>query len=125
MNPEEFPEDLLRFIHTSIASIPYLEALLLLRGTPGKSWDVAGVAARLYLPGSEVRELLKFLSDSGMLVEKDGNYRYQPQSEELRSVIDLLARCYSENLVEITKIIHSGTSRKAHIFADAFKWRKD
>jgi hypothetical protein len=52
-------------------------------------------------------------------------YRYYPNSEELRQMIDRLAETYTKNLIEVTNLIHSKTGKKAQQFADAFKWRKD
>jgi hypothetical protein len=40
-------------------------------------------------------------------------------------MLDRLAGIYARNLVDVTNLIHSKTSRKAQQFADAFKWRKD
>ena len=40
-------------------------------------------------------------------------------------MIDRVAETYTRQLVDITNLIHSKTSKKAQQFADAFKWRKD
>lgn len=49
MAREPIPEDVRRFILTSIISVPYLEALLLLRNAPNQWWESATVAQRLYI----------------------------------------------------------------------------
>lgn len=121
------PEDIRRFVLTSIPSVPHLEALLLLRGTPGP-WTTAAVAERLYLGEKPASGLLDDLCQSGMASVSDQAtplYRYQPVSELLRTTIDSLADFYARHLVEVTHLIHSRHDRKAHQFADAFKWRKD
>jgi len=125
MSQENLPEDLIRFIHTSISGIPYLEALLLLRTEPGRAWSVEAVCHRLYLPPTVVSELLNSLCASGMAVEEGPGFRYEPQSEQLRHLIDRLAECYRHNLIEITRVVHSGAGSKAQIFANAFKWKRD
>ena len=125
MSQDTLPEDLIRFINTSIPGIPFLEALLLLRTEPGKSWDVESVGNRLYLPATMVTDLLKSLCAAGMATEALSQFRYQPRSDELRDLIDRLSECYQNNLVEVTRIIHSSTGNKAQIFADAFKWKRD
>ena len=121
----KIPEDLVRFIHTSIPSVPYLEALLLLRSEPATLWKAESVARRLYLSVPAVRELLAELCASGLAVNTDSCYRYSPQSAELQQLIDRLAQSYSSQLLEVTRIIHSGTGKQAQIFADAFKWKKE
>jgi hypothetical protein len=125
MSSQALAEDLLRFIHTSIPSVPYLEALLLIRSEPEESWNTELVANRLYLSVTAARELLAELCASGVAVEAQGAYRFRPQSTELSGIIDRLAEAYSHNLLDVTRMIHSGTGKKAQIFADAFKWRKE
>ncbi len=41
---EPIPEDLRRLILTAIPSVPYLEAMLLLRMAPERQWDTREVA---------------------------------------------------------------------------------
>jgi hypothetical protein len=123
------PEDIRRFVLTSIPSVPHLEALLLLRGTPGP-WSTAAVAERLYLGEKLATGLLDDLCNSGMasaagVEAAPARYCYQPASELLRATIDSLAEFYARHLVEVTHLIHSKHDRKAQQFADAFKWRKD
>jgi Mn-dependent DtxR family transcriptional regulator len=127
MAREPIPGDVRRFILSSIISVPYLEALLLLRNAPDQSWDRTTVAQRLYISEKTATELLADLSAAGFIVvtKSESSYRYHPNSDELRQMIDQLAETYAKNLVEITNIIHSKTGKKAQQFADAFKWRKD
>ena len=117
------PDDVRRFVLTSIASVPHLEALLLLRATPG-DWIAAKAAEGLYISEKSAERLLDDLCSSGMLACSDGHYRYQPETEAMRHTIDAVARTYSQNLVEMTNLIHSSVQRKAHQFADAFNLRK-
>lgn len=129
MAQQAIPEDIRRFVLTSIPSVPHLEALLLLRGTPGP-WSTASVAERLYLGEKLAIGLLDDLCNSGMALAAStehapATYRYEPASELLRATIDSLAEFYARHLVEVTHLIHSKHDRKAQQFADAFKWRKD
>ena len=129
MQNAPLPEDIRRFVLTSVPSVPFLEALLLLRAHPAQQWHTDTLARRLYIRDKVAQELLDDLCKAGMaaLCEAPGldSYRYQPSSEELRALIDQLADLYSRHLVEITMLIHSTLDRKAQQFADAFKWRKD
>jgi len=129
MEQATIPEDIRRFVLTSIPSVPFLEALLLLRADAGQPWKTDAVARRLYIRDKVAQALLDDLCTAGMVVPCDPPptdcYRYQPTSESLRSRIDELADLYAKRLVEVTNLIHSSIDRKAQQFADAFKWRKD
>jgi|SRR5690606_3554016 len=125
---EPIPEDIKRFILRSIASIPHLEAILLLRGKPDQVWLERSVAERLYISEKAAAGLLEELSAAGFVSSSQADppaYRYQPSSDQLRQLVDRLAECYAKNLLEVTNIIHSKIDRKAQQFADAFRWRKD
>lgn len=129
MMREDIPEDVRRFILTAVPSVPYLEALLLLREST-MSWDAEALARRLYIGEAVAAQLLKDLCNAGVAVmhkEAEGPclYRYQPGSAEQSTMLDRLADCYCRNLVGVTELIHSKLDRKAQFFADAFKWRKE
>jgi hypothetical protein len=125
---QAIPDDLRRFVLTSIPSVPHLEAALLLRSQPGQAHRVADVAARLYVPERNAAELLKALCAAGILQCTEGAepcYRYLPKDASLAAVMDRLARVYAENLVGVTTLIHDATQRSAQRFSDAFRLRKD
>jgi hypothetical protein len=126
MDKPSIPEDIRRFVLTSIPSVPFLEALLLMRADPAQAWRRESLARRLYVREKVAEALLGDLCLAGMAAgcEADG-YRYQPTGDGLRERIDRLADLYATHLVEVTLLIHSSLDRKAQQFADAFKWRKD
>jgi predicted transcriptional regulator len=123
------PEEIRRFVLTSIPSVPFLEALLLLRAEPAQQWQTDSLARRLYIRDKTAQGLLDNLCTAGMAVRRAAPqqdcYQYQPSSDALRARIDQLAELYARHLVEVTLLIHSSLDRKAQQFADAFKWRKD
>jgi hypothetical protein len=127
MNKAIIPEDLRRFILTSVPSVPFLEALLLLRADPAHAWQPETLARRLYTRERVAQTLLDDLCTAGIAANtgEAGAYAYQPASVELRDLIDRLADLYAKQLVDVTHLIHSTLDRKAQQFADAFKWRKD
>ena len=53
-------------------------------------------------------------------------WRYQPATAELDVLVASLERYYSQNLIEVTNMIHASSRRHSRIkeFADAFKWGK-
>ena len=130
MDNPSIPEDVRRFVLTSIPSVPFLEALLLMRADPVQTWRRDTLARRLYVREKTAEELLADLCTAGIAVHcqepggADG-YRYAPADAGLRERIDRLADLYATHLVEVTHLIHSSLDRKAQQFADAFKWRKD
>lgn len=129
MDKPSIPEDIRRFVLTSIPSVPFLEALLLMRADPLRAWHRDTLARRLYVRERTADSLLADLCKAGMVkpcAPPDADcYRYEPVPECLRERIDRLADLYSTHLVEVTHLIHSSLDRKAQQFADAFKWRKD
>jgi hypothetical protein len=131
MDNAVIPEDVRRFVLTSIPSVPFLEALLLMRAAPDQPWRTDSLARRLYVRDKVAEALLADLCRAGMAAPWPGSggsapaYNYRPRENALRERIDHLADLYAAHLVEVTHLIHSSLDRKAHQFADAFKWRKD
>ena len=129
MSYPQIPEDVRRFVLTSVPSVPFLEALLLLRTDPDQQWDSALLASRLYIRERVADELLADLRTAGMARHcppPHGHcFCYDPVSDALRERIDQLADVYARHLVDITHLIHSSLERKAQQFADAFRLRKD
>jgi FMN phosphatase YigB (HAD superfamily) len=129
MRRADLPDDVRRFILTSVPSVPYLEAILLLRTEPDAAWEVRRVAGRLYVGEKQAADLLTALTEAGIadreLQAEAALFRFSPATTELREVLDALAQTYSANLVGVTDLIHSRIDKRAQQFADAFRWRKD
>lgn len=120
------PEDIRRFILTSIPSVPYLEAVLVFRAAAPRAVTLRELAARLYLPEKAAFDLLVALREAGIARPDDGSDAHAYcAKDELAAMIDALAALYARDLIGVTRIIHSRTVRMAQQFADAFKLRKD
>ena len=124
-----FSDELRRFI-LRIPSVPFLEALLLLRNAPAQTWDAEMVAHDLYVSPPQATELLTSLTDAGICVEvakSPLHFVYAPKPDELRELIDNLAHEYAHNLIEVTNLIHANSNKdqKIQLLADAFILRKD
>lgn len=118
------PDKVRRFILTSVASVPHLEAMLLLRTGASETWSSAQVGQRLYIRESDAAGLLAALSDTGIArCTEEGNFVYAPPPE-LAELMDAVAECYATNLLGVTELIHSRIDRRAHQFADAFRIRR-
>jgi len=124
MTVPELAPDVRRFILTSVPSVPYLEAVLLLRAEPEQAWEAAHLARRLYVPERTAVELLAQLRDSGVARPDGDAVQYAPEPA-LAAVLDRLAQAYATDLVAVTGLIHSRLDRRAQQFADAFRFRKD
>jgi len=124
MAKQTLPAEIRRFVLTSIPSVPYLEALLLLRSQEQQAWQTADVARRLYVPDAVAAELLRALNASGLVAAEGEGFRYAPRREALRATIDQLQQLYATRLVEITSLIHTRLEKRALQFADAFRWNK-
>lgn len=128
MSKHPLPDDLRRFVLMAIPSVPYLEAVLLMRREPGVRWDAATLARRLYVQEPEAAELLQALQQAGVAAPAQpgpGPVLYRPAHAELAELLDRLAAAYTTNLVGVTDLIHSRIDRRAQRFADAFRWRKE
>lgn len=124
MAGDGIPADIRDFILQYIDSIAQLEALLLLRANPGERWDLASIAKRLYTNERDVEPALARLCADRLLVFNDGIYRYGPEQEDRRLVVDRLAAIYARQLIRVTNMIHA-KQRRIREFADAFRFRRD
>jgi hypothetical protein len=121
------PDDIRRFVLTSVPSVPFIEALLLFRDTGG-AIDVAYVSRRLYVSEQAAAHVVAQLLETGIVEEAEPHgraYRYAPRDRELAALLDRLAALYATQLIEVTQLIHSRTERAARQFADAFRLRKE
>jgi hypothetical protein len=120
-------DDVRRFILTSIPSVPFMEAMLLFKALPGRPVETRSIAERLYVGERQAAALVDQLRAAGVVTPVEGSpatHRYAPP-EELAAMLDRTAHAYVDNLIGVTRLIHSRTERMAHQFADAFKIRKD
>jgi hypothetical protein len=126
MPREPIPEDLRRFVLTSVPSVPFVEALLIFREAQGAPVTIDLLARRLYMGERNAAEIVGQLRSSRLIepVEGAGGHRYAP-APELNEMIERLAHFYRTQLVDVTDLIHSKTGRMAQQFADAFKLRRD
>lgn len=124
---KEIPTDVVRFILTSIPSVPHLEALMLLRSTTPTRWSAASLAQRLYVPASVAADVMDYLFRAGVLAcdQEAQTYYFHAKKHDAELLIDALATLYSSHLVDITLLIHSKLDRRAQQFANAFEFRKD
>lgn len=128
MKNSAIPDDIRRYVMQRIPSVPYLEAVILMRGAPGAAWSPGLLAERLYTDEEAAAKLLAQLVADGIVQASLGattTFSYAPASPDLVRVLDELASVYRRNLIEVSTLIHSKAVGKAQILADAFVWRKE
>jgi hypothetical protein len=121
------PDDVRRFILTSIPSVPHIEALLLMRREPQEAWSKQRIAPRLYISEEKASELLTDLAGAGFISAEAENasiYHYAPSAAQ-SEMVDQVADVYAGSLVEVTNMIHRRSVARVQQFAEAFRLRKD
>jgi hypothetical protein len=126
MPREPIPDEVRRFILTSVPSVPFVEAMLMFMGRRGEPLENSEVARRLYVSDAAAAEILRQLGEARIVQPCPGNlsHRYAPDGD-LGRMLDQVRTCYARDLIGVTDLIHSRSGRKAQQFADAFKLRKD
>jgi hypothetical protein len=125
MKNKQLPPEVRRFILTSIASVPHIEALVLVCATTTQRWTSLALAKRLYVTPASAASVLEDLRHSGMLAFDSASDTYYFETNDRTGLVEQVAALYASHLVEITLLIHSKLDRKAQQFADAFNLRKD
>ncbi len=104
------PLDVRRFILIGVPSVPYLEALLLLRTDATSGWDAKRVAQRLFVGEERAEELLQALVAGGIAQKSSASpaeYHYRPGSSDMAAMLDKLAAVYAADLVGVTNFLTS------------------
>ena len=125
--PPPLPDELRRFILTSVPSVPFLEALLLFHAQPERALTVAEVARALYVPEAAAADIVRALQEVGLVAAEDADaqrLRYRPGDAVLAELVERLAAAYRADLIGITQLIHDRVQKNATRFADAFRLRK-
>lgn len=119
-------DDVYRFILAQIESVPHLEALLLLWRSRPKTWTEAELARQLFVEVSVVRSLIRELMRQHLVsATAEGEYRYDPKSEDMDALVVALADTYKRELIRISGLIHSKAASAARDFARAFRFTKE
>lgn len=99
-----------RFITQSIPSVPYLEALLLMRSAGSRGLNVASLAKALYVNHKTAAALLTQLKDAALIEFAPApaveHYCYAPRPEHAE-LINRLAEEYANNLIGVSMLIHA------------------
>ncbi|HXR98037.1 MAG TPA: hypothetical protein VN709_09355 [Terriglobales bacterium] len=114
------------FLCQHIASVPHLEALLLLRGERERRWTGTALAKALFIGADRAGIILRDLEQRGFAQsseEGSGEYWYHAGDGEREDMLDQVQTAYRRELVRISKLIHARSSALGE-FARAFDWRR-
>ena len=127
MPRDPLPEDVRRFILTSVPSVPFLEALFIYREARGQPLPPTQLSRRLYISETLAADVIEELLRARFIMPAEDlgvGHRFAPEAG-VAGMVEQLAAFYRSHLVEVTALIHSRTGRMAQQFADAFKLRKE
>jgi hypothetical protein len=121
------PDEVRRFVLTSIPTVPHLETLLLLWRERKELWSAEEIALRLYVAPTLAHTLAADLCTADLL-DCEGDppvYRSRREPAHLARLVEGLDQAYTRQLREVTRLIHSNVDRRAERFKQAFTWKKD
>lgn len=126
--PEQLPPAVRLLLSRHIRSVEQLEVLLLLHSQPARSWGAREVYEVVRSSESSVTERLSAFTKLGFFAEESSSpptFRYAPQDQALRAVVDETATAYRTWRIRVIEAIFAPEVDPVQSFADAFKLRKD
>jgi hypothetical protein len=117
---------LLSFIGSGFRSVWALEVLRFLARCEEEAHSPEELIAELRVSNSVITQSLAQLEAVALVVtEESGAIRFQPASEELRTLATAAIELYERRPDLVRRTIVSQTSPGITAFSDAFKFRKD
>jgi len=116
-----------KFIQDHIDSVPHLESLLLLWNSRPRTWAVEEVAHGLFVDAAAAKKILQDLSRQKLVAVVQTHaetyaYASEPENDRLMTSV---AAAYREDLIRITRMIHSKPPAAVREFAKAFRFTKE
>lgn len=127
MVSENLPEEILKFLESSIDSVEQLRVLLLLHSDPEREWSTAEITKELRSADSSIEQRLNALYDREVLVRllEPGRHKFTPSSEEIRKNIQQLEQVNQSKPYRVIDAIYSRRANALDAFVDAFKFKGD
>jgi DNA-binding IscR family transcriptional regulator len=127
MADSRLPDEVRALVQNHLASMPHLEALLLLSGSPGESLAVEAVAGQIGVSPDAAAKVLRDLHAS-LLVAEEGaggrvRYRFAPGDESLRRAAESLSDMYARFPVQVIRAVYERPPSAVQQLADAFRLR--
>jgi hypothetical protein len=118
------PPDLEQFIATYLRSIEHLEVLLAAAAQSDRSLSPEMVFQDVRSSESSVRDRLDELVAEGLVIRNEAGYRFAPQSEQMRALVEQLGKAYKERRVRVIQAVYSDRRRAMREISDAFRFRR-
>ncbi len=126
---DSVPQEVTDLIDRHVPSVGVLEALLLLLGTPGRSWTAEEVSEELRTSVYSENKNLEYLLFRGFLAldqeAPERRFRYQTDDRERDRAVRTLATMYEARRVTIIDLIYPGLGKPRDAlrdFAEAFRF---
>ncbi len=116
---DEISANLKQFIFEFVDSVELIEVLLLLRNNSDKYFSAAQISAELRSNPTSILNRLSRLANIGLLNQDKDMFKFQPESEELKTITNELSNEYLLRRHSIFELIFS-SSKNARQFANAF-----
>lgn len=127
MVDSRLPDEVRALVQNHLASMPHLEALILLSGSPGAEMTPHEVAARIGTDADTAARVLRDLKSASLVTETgtEGgpSFRFAPGDESLRHAAGALSEMYTRFPVQVIRAVYERPSPVQQL-ADAFRVRK-
>jgi len=123
-DPAGLPDEVVRFLQERIDSVPHLEALLIIWES-SRSWNAAGMAARLYVAEPAAQAVLQDLQRAGLATADDNGWFSFDASSEMAEVVPQVAESYRRSVIRVATLLHNKASSPVREFARAFNLKKE
>jgi hypothetical protein len=120
---EATPETVLRFIDRHIESVEQLEILLLL-AQETRDWSFTEIFKMIQSSEISIMQRLQQLIAAGLIVTREGQFRFEPSEDSSRDTVHELAELYRLRRVRIIEAIYNRKTDAVQSFADAFRFKK-
>ena len=117
-----------RFLLDQIDTVPHLEGLLLLWKSRPKLWSADEMARALYLAPESTKAILddlvrlRLVGHGSDVTQKNYCYESEAARDDLVAAVDAT---YRNELIRISRLIHSKAPASIREFARAFRLKKD
>ncbi len=123
---DEIENEVDQFILAQIDTVPHLEALLLLWNSRPTAWGIEEMAHRLFLASGEASAVLEDLARRDLIaISPDANTCYYHSEPEKDRIMALVSATYRQDLIRLSRLIHSKPSAAVREFARAFLFKKE
>jgi DNA-binding IclR family transcriptional regulator len=127
MTDPDVTEGLRSFIRECVPNVDAIELLLAMAEHPERKFGIRDLFTKIRgtdAPEAMLRKYLASFERCGAISQQDGGYRFAPANSDMASIVQALARLYTERPVTLVRLIYALREERIRAFADAFKLKK-